>query len=91
MKAIKHTLTERYYSWQDARDLAETDPEVDLADHRSPYTPSDYLEEGTDGQGLAAEAETEAQAGQEEQKIADSIDPSTLPKTPETVTTTTRP
>jgi hypothetical protein len=29
-KAIKHALTERYYSWEDARKLAESDPEIDI-------------------------------------------------------------
>ncbi|KAI1412168.1 MRP-L47-domain-containing protein [Hypoxylon sp. FL1857] len=45
MKAIKHALTERYYLWEDARKLAETDPEVDLSNTNNPYKPSGYLEE----------------------------------------------
>ncbi|KAI8624491.1 mitochondrial 39-S ribosomal protein L47 (MRP-L47)-domain-containing protein [Xylariaceae sp. FL1651] len=45
MKSIKHALTERWYLWEDARKLAETDPEVDLSNTRSPFTPKDYLEE----------------------------------------------
>ncbi|KAI0150445.1 MRP-L47-domain-containing protein [Xylariaceae sp. FL1272] len=39
MKAIKHALTERWYVWEDARTLAETDPEVDLGNVSSPYVP----------------------------------------------------
>lgn len=31
MRGIKHTLTERWYVWEAARKLAETDPEVNLA------------------------------------------------------------
>ena len=30
MRRIKHTLTERYYAWQDAAELAKSDPEIDL-------------------------------------------------------------
>ncbi|KAK5628383.1 hypothetical protein RRF57_004098 [Xylaria bambusicola] len=44
MKAIKHTLTERWYLWEDARALAETDPEIDLSNAKSPYTPQDSYE-----------------------------------------------
>ncbi|KAI1265545.1 mitochondrial 39-S ribosomal protein L47 (MRP-L47)-domain-containing protein [Xylariaceae sp. FL1019] len=45
MKAIKHALTERWYVWEDARTLAETDPEVDLGNVSSPYIPrSQHLE-----------------------------------------------
>jgi large subunit ribosomal protein L47 len=41
-RAIKHVLTERYYTWQDAKVVAETDPEMDMnaADGKI-YTPSD--------------------------------------------------
>ena len=41
MKAIKQVLTERWYSWEDARKLAEKDAEVDLnADLETPaYRP----------------------------------------------------
>ena len=31
MKAIKAALTERWYSWEDARKLAERDPHVNLS------------------------------------------------------------
>ncbi|KAK7981909.1 50s ribosomal protein l4 [Apiospora saccharicola] len=83
MKAIKHTLTERYYAWEDARDLAEKDPEIDMSGEGNPYTPRDYLEE--DMEQLALDPETAAQQGEEkfmEEKLAtESIDPSSLPKT----------
>ncbi|ORY63146.1 mitochondrial 39-S ribosomal protein L47 (MRP-L47)-domain-containing protein, partial [Pseudomassariella vexata] len=45
MKAIKFALTERYYSWEDARKLAEEDPEVNLSNTKNPYTPLSYLED----------------------------------------------
>ncbi|OTB00093.1 hypothetical protein M426DRAFT_324599 [Hypoxylon sp. CI-4A] len=72
MKAIKHALTERYYLWEDARQLAETDPEVDLSDTNRPYTPSSYLEE--------EKLSTEPAEGQDTEKVAaERVDPSTLP------------
>jgi len=35
-RGIKQVLTERYYSWQDAKVVAENDPEVNLKS-RKPY------------------------------------------------------
>ncbi|EGX92963.1 50S ribosomal protein L4 [Cordyceps militaris CM01] len=46
MKAIKHTLTERQYTWEDATKIAESDPEIDLqAEDGQFYKPSAYEEE----------------------------------------------
>ncbi|KAJ4164582.1 hypothetical protein LMH87_006251 [Akanthomyces muscarius] len=46
MKAIKHTLTERQYTWEDAIEVAESDPEIDLqAEDGQFYKPSAYEEE----------------------------------------------
>lgn len=42
MKAIKHVLTERYYAWQEASQLAEKDPEVDLSGAGPAYIPHKY-------------------------------------------------
>ncbi|KAL0944259.1 mitochondrial 54S ribosomal protein uL29m [Colletotrichum truncatum] len=39
MKAIKHVLTERFYVWEDARVIAENDPEIDLTNESGAYTP----------------------------------------------------
>ncbi|KAI0478817.1 MRP-L47-domain-containing protein [Xylariaceae sp. FL0804] len=62
MKAIRHTLTERFYAWEDARTLAETDPEVDLSGEGTAYTPLGYEDDSdpfiTDPE--VAKAETEA-------------------------------
>ena len=33
MRAIKHTLTERWYVWEDARKLAQDDPEIVLSEY----------------------------------------------------------
>lgn len=43
-RAIKHTLTERYYAWEDARRVAVNDPEVNLmpAEDSPAYTPNLY-------------------------------------------------
>ena len=44
MRGIKHVLTERYYSWEDARVRAESDPEIDLSGNGPVYTPRSDLE-----------------------------------------------
>ncbi|KAI1142146.1 MRP-L47-domain-containing protein [Hypoxylon sp. FL0543] len=77
MKSIKHALTERFYLWEDARKLAENDPEIDLSDTNRPYAPSTYLEEEIQ----KAEPAEVQQEGQEESEksAATKVDPSTLP------------
>lgn len=95
MKAIRHALTERYYNWEDARKLAETDPEIDLANVNQPYTPAGYLEaeeyeqiEGSEEVQYDAEPECAEEQEKETQKLAptdETNDPSTPPpKTPKT-------
>lgn len=74
MKSIKHALTERFYLWEDARKLAETDPEVDLSNYRNPYQPSSYLEEDVQSTEPA-----EGQAEASETPATEKVDPSTLP------------
>lgn len=44
-RGIKQALTERYYSWEDARVLALTDPEVNMSGKGPAYNPSDMVEE----------------------------------------------
>lgn len=44
MRGIKHTLTERYYSWEEARVKAESDPEINLRGNGPVYTPGSHLE-----------------------------------------------
>ncbi|KAI1379406.1 MRP-L47-domain-containing protein [Hypoxylon crocopeplum] len=73
MKAIKHVLTERFYLWEDARQLAETDPEIDLSNVNSPYTPDSYIEEDT------PDAISEGQQEGLEKSGAEGVNPSTLP------------
>ncbi|KAI0161687.1 MRP-L47-domain-containing protein [Hypoxylon sp. FL1284] len=81
MKRIKHALTERFYLWEDARKLAETDPEVDLNNRKTPYTPSSYIEE--DVQNVEP-SEEQAQASEvaEAPPTPEKVDPSTLPPPP---------
>lgn len=46
MRAIKHALTERYYTWEDAVEVAMSDPEIDLLDDNGQvYKPSAYEDE----------------------------------------------
>lgn len=48
MRAIKHVLTERWYAWDNARNVAMDDPEVNLEpeDGEESYTPSPIAEVG---------------------------------------------
>jgi large subunit ribosomal protein L47 len=72
MRAIKHTLTERFYTWEDATKLAQTDPEVNLTGDGPAFTPSDYLEQGE----VAAEGEAAEKA---ESATTATIDPAAIP------------
>ena len=72
MRAIKHTLTERYYTWEDAVQVAELDPEIDLEGgdgqvykpmaHEEPETEDGWMEaaeqQPAQGEPSAPSAET---------------------------------
>ncbi|ROW02131.1 hypothetical protein VSDG_02569 [Cytospora chrysosperma] len=87
---IKHVLTERYYAWEDAVELARSDPEVDLSGLGPAYVPSgsaSYLEnnevpweeEDKEKKGEAASGkadEGEAVSAEEDKKT---VDASTIP------------
>ncbi len=45
MRGIKHALTERFYVWEDAVELAQTDPEIDLSGEGPAFRPAGYFEE----------------------------------------------
>ncbi|KAK1829151.1 ribosomal protein L47 mitochondrial [Podospora conica] len=45
MRSIKHVLTERQYAWEDAVELAQQDPEIDMSGNGPVFTPSSYLED----------------------------------------------
>lgn len=40
MRAIKHTLTERWYAWENARQEAMSDAEIDLSGNGPAYSPA---------------------------------------------------
>jgi len=91
MRSIKHALTERWYAWEDARKLAESDPEIDLDNVQSPFTPKDYLEPESTPEHALEGAEQNNQTGQapaafmaEEPAPAkpNNIDPSAIPSQP---------
>lgn len=45
MRAIKQALTERYYSWREAEEIAKEDPEVNLSGDGAAYVPVDFIED----------------------------------------------
>jgi large subunit ribosomal protein L47 len=61
-------LTERYYSWRDAENIAKVDPEINLSGEGPIYIPSDYVEEEDVIEEEQFEA-SEAVEGQAEQQI----------------------
>ena len=62
MRSIKHALTERYYTWQDAIDVAVSDPEIDMhAEDGQVYKPSAF-EEDIESEGLETEQSRDKEA-----------------------------
>lgn len=43
-RGIKHTLTERYYAWQEAQKIAAADKQFDLSGEGPAYVPADFEE-----------------------------------------------
>ncbi|KAI0458722.1 mitochondrial 39-S ribosomal protein L47 (MRP-L47)-domain-containing protein [Xylaria acuta] len=88
MRSIKHALTERWYLWEDARRLAETDPEIDLSNVRSPFTPRDYFEEnevalgGNSQDGSAEQAPSGFMAEEPRVTKPEYVEPSTISPEP---------
>ena len=83
MRAIKHVLTERFYTWEDAVKVAENDPEVNLTGDGPAFTPADYLEEAdvaAEGEQHPAEV-TEETAEKAETPAAAAPDATTIPST----------
>ncbi|CRK25351.1 hypothetical protein BN1723_003258, partial [Verticillium longisporum] len=84
MQGIKHVLTERYYLWEDARELAKNDPEIDLSGNGEAYQPS--YERGEDhlvaepSEATLEEATRKTDAAASTANVEGvQIDPSTLP------------
>ncbi|KAK3390486.1 mitochondrial 39-S ribosomal protein L47 (MRP-L47)-domain-containing protein [Podospora didyma] len=86
MRGIRHALTERFYTWEDAVKLAEADPEVDLSGEVAPYTPNEYFEENVfeeEGAELSAEEIAELERAEVEQaERASKAAPSDVSTTP---------
>lgn len=73
MRAIKHTLTERWYNWEDARGLAVEDPEVDMSGEGPAYNPRAF-EDVPDEVLVEEEAQDAAEAqGAAEAQDAQSV------------------
>ena len=79
MRAIKHVLTERFYAWEDAVKLSETDPEVNLSGDGPAFIPSDYLEEGDAAVAEGGEQAVEETAAETEPAGVAASDPATIP------------
>lgn len=82
--AIKHALTERFYAWEDARKLAQTDEEVNLSGNGPAYTPgfsNSEFEDTARGQESTEQSPSgERSEGSEESKPSEgAVDPSTIP------------
>jgi len=77
-RAIKQVLTERYYSWRDAENIAKDDPEINLSGEGPTYIPSDFVEEDVmeEEQFEAAEGSE----GQPEQEVQPEIVPEWKPE-----------
>jgi len=82
MKSIKHALTERYYTWEDAVKLAETDPEIDLLGDGPVFKPSEAFEEEEYIQEEAA-ADAMEDSTQGAQPGSAKQDASLLPRVPQ--------
>ncbi|KAI0542980.1 mitochondrial 39-S ribosomal protein L47 (MRP-L47)-domain-containing protein [Xylaria digitata] len=98
MRSIKHALTERWYLWEDARKLAETDPEVDLSNVRSPFISKDYYEdhdiplEGNNQEQSTDQAPSGFMAEEPRVTKPEDIEPSTIsPKSQETQQSSVKP
>lgn len=87
MRAIKHTLTERYYVWEDAKQLAKHDPTIILDEDRAQYVPAgSYLVDDDTGYGnqiYEDEDEDEATEGEiAEEESADGAETETTETEP---------
>jgi large subunit ribosomal protein L47 len=61
MRGIKQVLTERYYSWRDAEEIAKSDPEINLSGDGPLFTPADLQDDVVIGdEAQAAQPESEA-------------------------------
>lgn len=83
MKSIRHVLTERYYLWDDAVELAKEDPEINLSGVGQIYTPQEFLVEEDQPEQVSQEDFEKLKAGEIPESLkrtdpAATVDPSTL-------------
>lgn len=79
-RGIKQALTERFYSWEDARKLAANDPEVDLSEKGPAYVPENFVEETAAEEEIVEEAapeEVEEIPGEKEKEKSASVQTTT--------------
>jgi len=55
-------LTERYYSWRDAENIAKDDPEINLSGEGPTYNPRNFVDEEIPEQQFEAPTEPEVKA-----------------------------
>jgi large subunit ribosomal protein L47 len=88
MKSIRHVLTERYYLWEDAVELAKEDPEINLSGQGQVYTPQEFLVEEEHVEEISQEEFEKLKAGELPESLeqgeknagpAATVDPSALP------------
>ena len=74
MRRIKHVLTERFYAWEDAVEVAKEDSEVDLSGKGPAFTPQEHLEEDMleteEEEELAEAQEADVQEGGEQRTLS---------------------
>lgn len=69
MKSIKHALTERYYTWEDAVDVAREDPEINMdGAEGEAYNPGTF-EEDVEVKGFVEEGATESADGKSSKPV----------------------
>lgn len=76
-RAIKQVLTERYYSWQEAQQVAQDDPEINLnaVGDQPIYNPMEYTEEEVLEENMAEGAVVAEGEGEGEKRDV-SLEPS---------------
>lgn len=80
MQSIRHALTERQYTWEDAVDVAKNDPEIHSGKKGLAYNPSAYEEDVFDEDEGWTEVERDTPATLAETPPSNAA---TQPKTPE--------
>jgi large subunit ribosomal protein L47 len=78
MRAIKHTLTERQYAWEDARKLASADPSIIVEGDRLMY--DEELDEYDEEEVEEEEEEEEADVFERESREEETPEEKAVPE-----------